>query len=713
MLVTTLVCALLGATATATTTATATATAQEGLRPDILLADFEGSDYGDWTTTGQAFGSAPAQGTHLGQMQVSGYVGNGLVNSFYGGDGATGTLTSPPFVIERRFLSFLIGGGGYAGTTCVNLLRDGEAVRTATGPNTTPGGSEALQAWAWDLQDLQGQRLNLQVVDARTGGWGHINLDHVVLTDLQPKIPERPGVQRRELLLNRRFLLLPVRSGARSTRVDLRIDGKAVRQFDIELASTEQEISFWSFLDLGEFHGQQADLELSSSTAEAAALIRLADEVPTPPDLYDEALRPQLRFSQRIGWNNDPNGLVYADGEWHLYFQHNPYGWKWGNMHWGHAVSRDLVHWQQLPIAIYNRQHGDWAFSGGAVVDEENTSGWQSGENAVIVASWTSTGRGECLAYSNNGGRTFTEYDGNPVVQHSGRDPKIIWYAPGNHWVMVVYSQVEGKATLAFHSSPDLQHWTHTSNLEGYYECPELFELPVDGNAEDTRWVVFAADAQYALGKFDGRVFTPLHQGKHRLHYGSYYASQTFSNAPDGRRIQFGWARINMPDMHFNQAFSIAHDLSLRTTADGVRLHAEPVPEIESLREQTQSLPRQVLTPEDPLVLPVKGELFDVRARFALGDATTVGIDLGGNRVLYDVAAQKLGEAALAPIAGEIEIRILLDRPMLEIIGNRGRVYLTNPREHRGEVKEISAFAEGGRAELLEFEAHRLRSIWR
>ena len=681
-------------------------------QPDILVADFENADYGFWHTTGTAFGRGPARGTLELQMKVSGFLGQGLVNSFFGGDGATGTLTSPLFTVKRRHMSFLIGGGGHENTTCVNLIHKGKVVRTATGPNTVSGGSEALAPWAWDLQDLQDEAVSLQVVDAHTGGWGHINLDHVMQTDVKPVIPTRAARVERELVLDKRYLLLPVQNGTRKTRIDLEVDGVDVRQFDIELASSADEISFWAHLDVASFMCKPAKLRFSAATPQSVELIQTADVLPAPKDLYDEALRPQLRFSQRIGWNNDPNGMVYADGEWHLYYQHNPYGWNWGNMHWGHAVSSDLVHWQEQPIAIYNHKHGDWAFSGGAIVDVKNTAGWQVGDQPVIVASWTSTGRGECLAYSRDGGRSFIEYEGNPVVQHTGRDPKIIWYAPGQHWVMAVYSEVGKQQTLSIYTSTDLKKWHHVSSLPGYYECPEIFELAVDGDSEKARWVVFGADARYAIGDFDGEKFTPDHQGKNRLHYGNYYASQTFSNTPDGRRIQIGWARISMPEMAFNQGFSLPHQLTLRTTVDGIRMYAEPVAELTKLRDQSLGASHQKLLSGEPFSLAVDGELFDVRAKFKLNDAKEVGLEIGGNRISYDAVTQKLGEADLKPVDGEIEIRVIMDRPMMEIVGNQGRVYMTLPRNKRGQVKQISAYADGGGAELIQLEIHRLKSIW-
>jgi fructan beta-fructosidase len=520
-------------------------------------------------------------------------------------------------------------------------------------------------------------------------------------------------VVRRSIPLEDNYLLIPIQNGAPSIAVDFEIDGVPVRQFDCELAPRAEEADFWAFLDLTPFGDKTATLHAKGATESQLAAIRQADSVPESDAFYREPLRPQFHFSQKLGWNNDPNGMVYHDGKWHLYFQHNPYGWKWGNMHWGHAVSDDLVHWQQLPIAIYNKARGDYAFSGGAVVDENNTAGWQQGERPPIVASWTSTGRGECLAYSNDGGRTFTEYEGNPVVKHQGRDPKIIWHEEAGHWVMAVYdeSKKEGRS-VAFYSSPDLKQWTLESKLPDYYECPEIFKLAVDGDPDNTRWIVFAADGRYAVGTFDGKQFTAEHEGKHRLHHGSYYASQLFSNAPDGRKIQIGWAQIPMPDMPFNQTFSFPHELSLRNTEDGLRMFAEPVRELAKLYGRSEASASGDLFPGDPITLPGK-ELMDVEATFQLRQATKVGLQIGGERIVYDVAAKKLDDAPLAAPDSEITIRVLVDRPMLEIIGGEGRVVITRPRKQPGQIEKVTAFAEGGEAELLELSVRQLDSIWK
>src|SRR4051812_10121589 len=254
-----------------------------------------------------------------------------------------------------------------------------------------------------------------------------------------------------------------------------------------------------------------------TSTVAAAAPI---------PTAYDQTYRPQFHFSPAKNWMNDPNGLVYYKGEYHLFFQYNPLGNQWGNMSWGHAVSRDLVHWQQLPVAI--PMAGDeLIFSGSAVVDKDNTSGFGTKKNPAMVAIYTSARPGsqaQSLAYSLDRGRTWTKYAGNPVLDiGSGefRDPKVFWYAAQHKWVMAVSKALEHK--IALYSSPDLKTWTHMSDFGpanatgGAWECPDLFPLAVDGNRHKTKWVMIVninpggiaggSGAQYFVGDFDGTNF--------------------------------------------------------------------------------------------------------------------------------------------------------------------------------------------------------------
>jgi fructan beta-fructosidase len=504
-----------------------------------------------------------------------------------------------------------------------------------------------------------------------------------------------------EMKIKKQYILLPVREGGAggTATISLSVEGKEVRFLKSTLAESRDDVAWWGFLDVSAYKGHKVTLKVSGQSEAVAKLITQDDHVPGEAKWGSEATRPQFHFSQKVGWINDPNGMVYYDGEWHLYFQHNPVSRGWGNITWGHAVSKDLVHWEQLANVLHHRRtkegRVDAMFSGGAAVDWKNTGGWKSGKHDVIIATWTSTGRGECIAYSNDKGRTFTEYEGNPIIKHSGRDPKPLWYpydkddTPlddaakhlGGHWVIAVYDGHEG-ANIAFYTSTDLKEWTVQSHLYGYYECAELFELPIDGDADATRWVVFAADARYAIGDFDGRKFTPQYEGEQRLHWGLYYASQLFSGAPDGRRIQVGWAKISGREAPFSQGFTFPTELTLRTTVDGIRMFGEPVKEIEKLHARTHSAKDKPLADEKPVTLDVSGLLFDIRAVFEIGKAEQVGLRLDGKDVFsYDAAEGTFMGEPLKPVNGKISVQVLIDRPTKEVFVNNGRMIVTGQQQ--------------------------------
>ena len=336
-------------------------------RAEVLVADFEGDSYGDgWTTTGTAFGKGPAKGTLPNQMAVSGYLGKGLVNSYLGGDAATGRLTSPEFKLERKCLNFLIGGGKHA-KTCANLLVGGKVVRTATGPNDQPGGSERLDWHTWDVSEFEGKTAVVEIIDDEKGGWGHINVDHIAMSDAK----KQAELMTREFDIGHPYLHLPVKTGAPKRRVRFVVDKETVREFDIELALGAPD--FWATADVTAFKGKKLTVAATlPADAKLANLVAHSNTWANADKLYTEKHRPLFHFTSRVGWLNDPNGLVYANGEWHLFYQHNPFGREWGNMHWGHATSKDLFRWKEEGVALYPKKYGDWAFSGSAVVDKDN-----------------------------------------------------------------------------------------------------------------------------------------------------------------------------------------------------------------------------------------------------------------------------------------------------------------------------------------------------
>ncbi|MCX6880293.1 MAG: glycoside hydrolase family 32 protein [Verrucomicrobia bacterium] len=701
---------------------------------DILIADFEGTNYGNWKVTGEAFGPGPARGTLSGQMNVAGFKGKGLVNSFFKGDGTTGTLTSPEITIERDFLTFLIGGGGHKGKTCMNLLVNGEVVISATGPNTEPGGSEFLNWENWDVKKYKGRKAVLQIVDEASGGWGHINVDHIAQSDTPAKKvagpPQRGGQtpqlkNARELAITGKYLLFPVSNNGQRGRMTINVGDQLVHNIECDFPASTDAVDWWGWLDMSEYLGKTAQIT-AGAAVEICAMIESANEIRHLQPLYDEALRPQFHFSQIRGWNNDPNGMCYYDGEYHFFWQSNPGGRNWANMYWGHATSPDMVHWTEQVHALrpfggsVSNRHPSMAdascFSGSGNVDLLNTAGWQKGNEKTMVIAFTDTGCGESIAYSTDHGKSWTYYEGNPVIKHGGRDPKLMWYAPGQHWVIALYDErAPYGQNISIYISKDLKTWEYTSSLPGFFECAEIFELPVDGDLAKKKWVIFAADARYAFGSFDGKKFTPEHEGKHQVHWGAYYASQCFSGSPDGRVVQIGWARIDMPAMPFNQTFTVPTSLTLHTTDDGIRMFATPIKELEQLRKPNpKTAANKELTTEAPTVeFEVADQLFDIVATVKKGTASQAILRFGDNAVTYHFATQKLDEMPLKLKDDKVTFRVLVDRPMVEVVGGGGACYKTSARRDMGKpLGKVSLTAQGGSLTIESFTAHEMKSAW-
>jgi len=525
-----------------------------------------------------------------------------------------------------------------------------------------------------------------------------------------------------------------------------------LRSFTASLGLPAQ---WWAHLDVSEWQGQaltvsvEPDKSPSESDAKIsgrgssetdndviAAAIRTSSEIWSPETLYKETRRPEFHFSARRGWSNDPNGLVYHAGQYHLFFQLNPYGVRWGNLHWGHAVSADLVHWKELPIALYPRGDEDAPFSGSAIVDHENTSGWGTKDRPPMVIAFTSSGRGECIAYSKDDGKTWEEFAGNPVVKHSGRDPRLLWHAPTRQWVMAVYSErrradaeLRIRQGIAFHTSADLRSWQERSWIEGYYECPDLFELPIDGDASRMKWVLSCADGHYSLGQFDGSHFTPESAPLPSPTSGSsnakgsfagpfpplLYAAQTFSNHPQGQIVQICWGRVETTDAPFTQMMSFPTTLRLRTTLEGVRLCREPVDAIRSLRIHTYSFPVGQLTPAS-LLAELKGAAWDIEARIKVETTTPITFRVGAVEYVYQPWSQMLsgpGGAMPMPLNdGRLQIRLLVDRTTVEIFGDLGQSYGMFVRNDVTDTTQLGLRTSWGYAQIEHLSVHSLRSAW-
>lgn len=521
------------------------------------------------------------------------------------------------------------------------------------------------------------------------------------------------------LKITKKYLNLPVSHQKERAVMTLAVDGKPVRSFDIRLASAEPD--YWVFCDVSSFKGKQIKI---SYRGDAAGMDKIyqADEIAGQDSLYKETNRPQIHYTQRRGWNNDPNGLIYYEGEYHLFYQHNPYERDWGNMHWGHAVSKDLIHWEELPIALFPDEHGTM-FSGSAVIDYKNTAGFNKGNIPAMVAVYTADSpekQVQCIAYSLDKGRTWTKYDGNPVVDskakwnsHDTRDPKVFWYEPTGKWVMVL-NERDGHS---IYNSDDLKHWTFESHITGFWECPELFELPVDGVTGNKKWVMYGASGTYMIGSFDGRTFVP-ESGKHYYSTGTIYAAQTFTNIPsgDGRRIQIGWGRISHPGMPFNGTMLLPTVLSLRTTKDGIRLFSEPIKELETLQIAKGQWKDLSAEKAGELLQPYNhtGSL-RIRTTLSLSHATNAGLSLYGQNLLdYDMNFNKVNGVFYSPedmTSMEISVDIILDRTSVEVFVDGGAYSYSMERRADSNNKDGFRFW-GNNIQVKNLEVYELQSIW-
>lgn len=531
------------------------------------------------------------------------------------------------------------------------------------------------------------------------------------------------------ILVNKRYINLPVKNGAQISTVTICKEGKKVREFQIELA--EEKPDFWVFCDINELIGQNIEISIAdyNGTAHILDIIEQSDVIKDSDNLYQEKLRPQFHFTSKRGWLNDPNGLVYYNGEYHLFYQHNPYGIGWGNMHWGHAVSTDLLHWQELGDALYPDEMGTM-YSGSGVVDTHNTTGFKTGDEPPLVVIYTAAGDTsqwsknktftQCLAYSNDKGRTWTKYENNPVLkQISGgnRDPKVFWHEPTQKWVMVLFLDNEDNDFAIFTSS-DLKSWTQTDTvkIKDDRECPDLFELPVDGDLNNKKWVYWGANGKYLIGTFDGEKFV-AESDTLDSHYGNHsYAAQTWSDIPkeDGRRIQTTWATFDIPQMLFNKYMTFPVELTLKNTDEGIRVFTYPIKEVAKLYNKKHFFENVMLNEDEDLLQDITSELLDINVEIELLSADSITFDIYGVTITYDTKEQKLicldKSAPIKPVDGKIQLRILVDRTSIEIYGNYGRVIM--PMGIIGENDNLKLYSTGGSPKIISLDIYELKSIW-
>lgn len=498
--------------------------------------------------------------------------------------------------------------------------------------------------------------------------------------------------------------------------------------------------------------------------------------------LYKEKHRPQFHFSPQGNWMNDPNGMVFYDGEYHLFYQYYPDSTVWGPMHWGHAVSEDLMQWTHLPVALYPDELG-YIFSGSAVVDWNNTSGFGINGQPPLVAIFThhnidgeksgsDTFQYQSIAYSNDRGRSWTKYAGNPVIENPGirdfRDPKVIWDKGSSQWVMVFAA----KDRVRLYGSEDLKSWDYLSefgtsygNHKGVWECPDLFPI-IDEETNVTKWILLlsinpggpngGSATQYFIGDFDGKNFVLDNDFKQNveneeavwLDYGcDNYAGVTWSDIPeeDGRRIFMGWmsnwdyAQV-VPTERWRSAMTIPRELNLYKGANGWRLRSEPVKEISKIHDELITNDGSMVDKSLVLASQMDGLLIDLstdviinrenqKGKFYLrlsndrGEYYDIGFDFdekryygdrrnAGKMDFSDKFASDIHWTDRYDIADTSAIRILIDKSSIELFADGGKVVLTDLFFPSDDYSKLTFMAEGAKPVLGDTKIYTLRSIW-
>jgi sucrose-6-phosphate hydrolase SacC (GH32 family) len=518
--------------------------------------------------------------------------------------------------------------------------------------------------------------------------------------------------------INKKYLNLPVSRSEKRAKMSFLVKGKPERAFVIRLAPEKPD--YWVFSDVSLLKGKSLTISYEGNSAGLSKIYQ-DDVIAGSDSLYRETNRPRFHFTSRRGWNNDPNGLVFFEGEYHLFYQHNPYETEWENMHWGHAVSTDLMHWTELPDALYP-DHLGTMFSGSAVIDFNNSAGFQTGTSPAMVAIYTADRpdrETQCIAYSNDRGRSWTKYEKNPVIDskekwnsRDTRDPKVFWYEPTRNWVMVLYE----KDGNSIYTSTNLKEWNFSSHLAGFFECPEFFELPVDGKKGNTRWVMLGASGAYRTGTFDGKVFAP-EPGVFQYTSGSIYAAQTYTNIPetDGRRIQIGWGRISHPGMPFNQMMLLPTELTLHTTPAGIRLFSYPVSEVESLRGMKHQWSGLTVEKANENLKPLSGEdCLHLKATVKPEGGTSSGLYFSGQEIFnIDQNISQINSSIYATESISNSTRVVdvyIDKTSIEVFVDEGRYSYSFSRNATGSKKGFEF--RGNAMQIIDLQVYPMKSIF-
>ncbi|MES2307244.1 MAG: glycoside hydrolase family 32 protein [Verrucomicrobiota bacterium] len=690
---------------------------------DLLLQDFENNTYAPWIAEGSAFGSAPVAVPKTAKnTDAIGFSGNQYASSVSAKEGEVGKLKSPEFKIERRYIRFQIAGN--PDKNFINLICEGQKVRS-TSPFKSSVYLKSLVRWEeWDVADLAGKEVRIEMVDEDPRG--AIMGDHFIQTDL----PLKEFVFSSKI--NKNFLQLPIKNGARLIPLTITGSNVATREYAIGLA-LDGKPDWWAYFDTTPYVGKEMEIKFNSKILPSESELfeksnfRPSDRAIDDPSLYEESLRPRFHFTPRCGFNNDPNGLAFFNGQYHLFFQYNPFGLTFGNHHWGHAVSKDLVHWEELNPAMYPLDITKPMYSGGASVDVGNKLGFGTGTEDVLITGFASMGRGDSVATATGNALQFVDFPGNPVLKAGGwGDPKVVYYAPSNKWLWLRFEKESAtKFGYAIYETPDFKTFKRLGMIEGFQDCPDLFELPVEGDPGVKKWVLYGAKktvgqqyadrSSYMVGSFDGNQFTPESEIMTGNYGPVFYAGQVFSNAPEGRKVMMAWlCNSTFPKMPFGGGFSVPLELSLRKTEGGPRLCMFPAKELDVLHDKTIQGKDLTMGSANELLSKGVSDLFDLQLEMEIKPGSQINLTVKGIPLSYNAGSGEFScqkqKARIKSSDGHLKIRLLGDHGVLECFVDDGLVAMTFGD---ATVSASGIKLEGSNYLIMSVQLSEMKSIWK
>ncbi|HHW46442.1 MAG TPA: glycoside hydrolase family 32 protein [Clostridiales bacterium] len=455
--------------------------------------------------------------------------------------------------------------------------------------------------------------------------------------------------------------------------------------FDLDINLDYKNPDFFSYINVERFNGRTISI---ASQPEMHLEIEKSDIKYENENLYSEKYRPQIHFSAKRGWLNDPNGLFFYNGKYHLFFQHNPAGCQWGNMHWGHAVSSDLLHWEELECALYPDCLGT-VFSGSAVVDYHNVTGLKQGSHYPVILFYTAAGGSsllsegqkftQCMAYSIDGGNTFIPYENNPIIDNiigGNRDPKVEYDSVSGRYIMALYLD---KNDFMLLYSKNLINWEkgQVINLPCDAECPDFYPLAINGNPKNVKWVFSTASDKYLVGSFDGNCFKPETE-VWQLHYGkNSYAVQTWSGMVNGRKLRITWNTFEIPGRPFNKCMTFPCEMTLKSENNELSLCTNPIREIEKLYKNTVILKDLTIDQYTQLSYDLQDECYDIililKATEYSFDVRIFGVNIRCEQNQLSVFDCK----APLKFQDKISLRLLIDRTGIDIFIDDGSAFLS------------------------------------